>query len=186
MVLLRARARQHAQRCILSGAKRVGCLPVEMGAADFPAGSDGGYDVALSNGGSARCQVAVLAGGRGGGRAGLPLRRKYLDNNIGIAAVFLNSSFSVPAARHCWRRFRQGWFYLATLPNGSAVVVFVTLAKFVPPAREGRLTWWLSALATTRIVRELSADSASRKRSLFLTRELRTRIRAPGKTGSRR
>lgn len=136
------------------GQSELAACQLRWEAADFPAGSGGGYDVALPNGGSARCQVAVLAGGRGGGRAGLPLRRKYLDNNIGIAAVFLNSSFSVPAARHCWRRFRQGWFYLATLPNGSAVVVFVTLAKFVPPAREGRLTWWLSALATTRIVRE--------------------------------
>jgi 2-polyprenyl-6-methoxyphenol hydroxylase-like FAD-dependent oxidoreductase len=101
-----------------------------------------------------RCQIAVLAGGRVGGGAGLARRRKYLDNNVGIAAVLSNSSFSTPVDETLLEAIPSGWFYFATLPGGSAVAVFVTLAKFIPPAGEGRLRWWLSALATTRMVRE--------------------------------
>ena len=61
---------------------RLGC------SARFVAQPSSGYVVQLSTGERVRSRLAILATGRAGGGLGLPYVRRYLDNNIAVAARF--------------------------------------------------------------------------------------------------
>src|SRR5262249_32772590 len=114
----------------------------------------GGYDVELSDGERVRSDFAILATGRTGGGCGLPYDRRYLDRNVGVAALFSTTGQKTVETRTVIEAVPGGWFYLAALPDNSIISVFVTMAALVPPRRHVRLRWWLDALARTRVVRK--------------------------------
>jgi flavin-dependent dehydrogenase len=111
----------------------------------------GGYAVELSTGERLCSSVVVLATGRNGGGLGLPYRRRYLDDNIAVAA-----RFALPATRSAPGTVIEavpgGWFYLAALPTKETVAVFITSAVLVPTERRARMQWWLESLARTSAV----------------------------------
>jgi flavin-dependent dehydrogenase len=125
---------------------RLGC------SARFAAQATGGHVVQLSSGERMRARLAILASGRVGGGLGLPYVRRYLDNNIAVAA-----RFSCPIGQIDRRTVIEavpgGWFYLAALPGNAFIAVLITSATLVPSERRARVRWWLEALARTTIVR---------------------------------
>src|SRR5262249_19040606 len=137
----------------LATAAREAGARLERASARFSSCAGGGYSVDLSNGNRLQCEIAVLANGRSGGRAGLPIRRQYLDRNVAVAAVFTPSPAPQTLTQTLVESISSGWFYLAAIPDGSIIAVFVTLATSVPSGAQSRLRWWLSALAATRSAR---------------------------------
>jgi flavin-dependent dehydrogenase len=125
---------------------RLGC------AARFVALPQRGYAVELSTGERLCCRVAVLATGRSGGGLGLPHRRRYLDDNIAVAARFAAPA-PASAPGTVIEAVPGGWFYLAALPTEETVAVFITSAGLVPTQRRARMQWWLESLARTGAVR---------------------------------
>ena len=121
-------------------------------AARFAARPQGGYIVQLSTGERIRTNAAILATGRAGSGLGLPYVRKYLDNNVAVAARF-SSPVGHLDTRTVIEAIPGGWFYLAALPGNEIIAVFITLATLVPSERRARLRWWLEALARTIVVR---------------------------------
>ena len=120
--------------------------------ARFVAQPSSGYVVQLSTGERVRSRLAVLATGRVGGSIGLPYVRRYLDNNIAVAA---RCSSCTPQfdGRTVIEAVPGGWFYHAALPGNESITVFITSATLVPSERRARLRWWLEALARTSVVR---------------------------------
>ena len=125
---------------------RLGC------SARFVAQPSSGYIVQLSTGERVRSRLAILATGRAGGGLGLPYARRYLDNNIAVAARFSSVTGQLDR-RTVIEAVPGGWFYLAALPGNEFIAVFVTSATLIPSKRPARLRWWLEALARTTVVR---------------------------------
>jgi flavin-dependent dehydrogenase len=125
---------------------RLGC------GARFVQQPDGGHIVQLHGGANARANTAILATGRSGGNAGLPYTRRYLDDQIGVAAHFALPG-GVFEPRMLVEAVPSGWLYLSALPSGSAVAMLVTSALLAPRGRNPRLRWWLETLARTRLIR---------------------------------
>jgi flavin-dependent dehydrogenase len=125
---------------------RLGC------SARFVAQRSSGYIVQLSTGERVRSRLAILATGRAGGGLGLPYARRYLDNNIAVAARFSSVTGQLDR-RTVIEAVPGGWFYLAALPGNEFIAVFVTSATLIPSKRPARLRWWLEALARTTVVR---------------------------------
>jgi flavin-dependent dehydrogenase len=120
--------------------------------ARFIAQPSNGYVVQLSTGERVRSRLAILATGRVGGGIGLPYVRRYLDNNIAVAARFSSCRPDLDG-RTVIEAVPGGWFYFAALPGNEFVAVFITSAALVPGKRRARLRWWLEALARTTVVR---------------------------------
>jgi flavin-dependent dehydrogenase len=125
---------------------RLGC------SARFVAQPSSGYVVQLSTGERVRSRLALLATGRVGGGIGLPYMRRYLDNNIAVAARFPSCRPRLDG-RTVIEAVPGGWFYLAALPGNESITVFITSATLIPSERRARLRWWLEALARTTVVR---------------------------------
>jgi flavin-dependent dehydrogenase len=111
-----------------------------------------GYRVQSQGGEYFGASFAILATGRTGGHLGLPYARRYLDNQVGVAAQFCRPGRACDP-RTLVEAVPGGWFYLAALPSEIIVVVLVTSARSVPSARNTRLRWWLEALARSKLVR---------------------------------
>ena len=99
-----------------------------------------------------RCQIAILATGRCGGGFGLPYARCYLDNQVAVAGRFFSPG-GPGLSRIVVEAIPGGWFYLAGLPDNSAMAVLVTLASLVPGGRRRRLRWYIEAVAWTDMIR---------------------------------
>jgi flavin-dependent dehydrogenase len=125
---------------------RLGC------SARFVAQPSSGYVVQLSTGERVRSRLAILATGRVGRGIGLPYVRRYLDNNIAVAARFSPCGPQVDG-RTVIEAVPGGWFYFAALPGNESIAVFITSAGLIPGKRRARLRWWLEALARTTVVR---------------------------------
>jgi flavin-dependent dehydrogenase len=130
---------------------RLGC------SARFVAQSSSGYLVQRSTGERVRSRLAILATGRVGGGIGLPYVRRYLDNNIAVAARFSSCRPQLDG-RTVIEAIPGGWFYLAALPDNESITVFITSATLVPSERRARLCWWLEALACTSVVRNALSE----------------------------
>jgi flavin-dependent dehydrogenase len=120
--------------------------------ARFIAQPSSGYVVQLSTGERVRSRMAILATGRVGGGIGLPYLRRYLDNNIAVAARFSSCRPQLDG-RTVIEAVPGGWFYFAALPDNEFIAVFITSAALIPAKRRARLQWWLKALARTTVVR---------------------------------
>jgi flavin-dependent dehydrogenase len=125
---------------------RLGC------SAGFVAQPSSGYVVQLSTGERVRSRLAILATGRVGRGIGLPYVRRYLDNNIAVAARFSSCRPQLDG-RTVIEAVPGGWFYFAALPGDEFIAVFITSAALIPGKRRARLRWWLEALARTTVVR---------------------------------
>ena len=125
---------------------RLGC------SARFITQPSSGYVVQLSTGERIRSRLGILATGRVGGSIGLPYVRRYLDNNIAVAARFSSCRPQLDG-RTVIEAVPGGWFYLAALPSNEFIAVFITSAALIPGKRRARLRWWLEALARTTVVR---------------------------------
>jgi flavin-dependent dehydrogenase len=100
----------------------------------------------------AHCRIAVLATGRCGGGLGLPYARRYLDRQVAVAGRFVARN-GYSDSRMLVEAIPGGWFYLAGLPDNSAMAVLLTLADLVPAQRRERLRWYVEALARTSLIR---------------------------------
>jgi 2-polyprenyl-6-methoxyphenol hydroxylase-like FAD-dependent oxidoreductase len=116
-----------------------------------------GYLVILSDGTSARAEVAVRANGR-------------MGDDVAAVARFAATPRRLEP-RTVIEAIAGGWFYLAAIPGGELVTVFVTRAAMVPSDRTTRLRWWLEALARTRLVRaELTGQPIPQSLSIYNAR----------------
>lgn len=99
-----------------------------------------------------RCRIAILATGRCGGGLGLPYARRYLDDQVAVVGHFVSRN-EHSESRMLVEAIPGGWFYLAGLPDNSAMAVLLTMAGLVPADRRKRLRWYVETLARTSIIR---------------------------------
>src|SRR5262249_12396857 len=125
---------------------RLGC------SARFITQPSSGYVVQLSTGERIRSRLGILATGRVGGSIGLPYVRRYLDNNIAVAARFSSCRPQLDG-RTVIEAVPGGWFYLAALPSNEFIAGFITSAALITRKRPARLRWWLEAFGRTPLVR---------------------------------
>ena len=146
---------------------RLGC------SARFVAQPSSGYIVQLSTGERVRSRLAILATGRAGGGLGLPYVRRYLDNNIAVAARFSSVTGQLDR-RTVIEAVPGGWFYLAALPGNEFIAVFVTSATLIPSKRPCALALVARGLGTNhrcpQCVKRMSSpgDSFGGERARFI------------------
>jgi flavin-dependent dehydrogenase len=133
-------------------AAQAGAVVRPAGSARFVPCGTGGYLVHVESSETLRARFVVLAVGRSAGGAGLPYHRVALDDHVSTAAIFERS---VADGRMAVEAIAGGWFYLAALPAGRTIVVFLSRASAVPRRHDTRKRWWLEALARTRYVRKV-------------------------------
>src|SRR5262249_54444678 len=94
----------------LASAARVAGADLKLGhAAHFVPEAGKGYAVLLEGGERAHANFAILATGRTGGNLGLPYARRYLDDNIAVAAHF-DSPIGTVEMPTLVEATRGGWF----------------------------------------------------------------------------
>ncbi|MFL5222309.1 MAG: hypothetical protein ACJ8CH_02365 [Microvirga sp.] len=117
----------------------------------------GGYAVFSRRGERMQARFAVVAIGRGARSTGLPSARRYLDDHVAIVARF--GRVGNPAeTRTVVEAVPGGWFYMAALPRGRMVAVFMTRAATARGGRDSRRRVWLEAMSHTALIRSSLPD----------------------------
>ncbi len=112
----------------------------------------------------ARPAAIIEASGRGAGAIAAG-RRRRLDRLIALLAYHARPSVGAPDQRLVIESAADGWWYSAPLPNGRAVMAFMTDADLVPRGRTAQRRFFAERLERSRLMKSRAPGSGAHVRA---------------------